>query len=65
MLIKIIEVTKIPNVFFAETKEELIKSCVEDAKKNPLWNHSSELTIILETFGEDMDEIYAESKFTK
>lgn len=65
MIVKIVEITNIPNVFYDESKDSLINSCKEDAKAKPEWNTAKELTITLETFGPDMDEIYAEFEFTK
>lgn len=65
MLVNIIEITDIPNVFYDESKESLIQSCKSDAQKDVKWATAKELTITLETFGSDMDEIYCEYKFTK
>ena len=65
MKIIIIDVASSKNIFYEESKNELVRSAIEDAKKDEKWNTSSELTITLESFGEDIDEIICEFEFTK
>jgi hypothetical protein len=53
------------NPFYDEAKESLISSCLEEAKKDSNWNTSKEVTITLESFGADIDEISCDYEFTK
>lgn len=65
MDIKVVENKFVPNVFWDESKEPSIQFAKEDAMKDPRWNTSKELTITLESFGSDVDEILVEWEFTK
>lgn len=65
MDIKVVENKFVPNVFWDESKELSIQFAKEDAMKDPRWNTSKELTITLESFGSDVDEILVEWEFTK
>ena len=65
MDIKVVENKFVPNVFWDESKELSIQFAKEDAMKDPRWNTSEELTITLESFGSDVDEILVEWEFTK
>lgn len=53
------------NKFYDESKESMVSYATEEAKKSGKWNKSKELTITLDCFGNDPDEIYVEWEFTK
>lgn len=66
MKIVIIETGQIKNnPFYDEAKESLIASCLEDAKKDVKWNRSTEVSVTLDVFGDDIDEIFCEYKLKK